>query len=211
MSQQPTAEKPQTPAPKIPNPFSFDPPPRAAQLTRQNDTQHQKRTGLVPLAIGASRVVRAKDGQKRQFAAKERIHEVARAERDERKLTMACVCFECKATFASYDELSKDERHTDSLQMKEAQESHTWAYWCEDNVDPKGKENIEALSNELRALDKAHRSCIEGIAKLDDVEKIMAERKRAENIKTMIDETQKKKNAAIDNIIGLLSDTPPAV
>jgi hypothetical protein len=178
---------------------------------RQNDTQHQKRTGLVPLAIGASRIVRAKDGQKRQFQAKERIHEVARAERDGRVLTISCICFECKRPYASFDELSKDEVHTDSLAMKEAQESHTWAFWSDDNVDAKGKENIEALTNELKALEKAHRSCIEGIAKLDDVEKIMAERKRAETIRGMIDETEKKKKTAIDNIIGLLSDTPPAV
>jgi hypothetical protein len=198
-------------APRIPNPFSHDPPLRAPQLTRQNDTQHQKRTGLVPLAIGASRIVRAKDGQKRQFIAKERIHEVARAERDGRVLTMSCVCFECRRTFSTFDDLAKDEAHTDSLAMKEAQESHTFAFWCEDNADAKGKENIEALTNELKALDKAHRSCIEGIAKLDDVEKIMAERKRAESIRGMIDETEKKKKTAIENIIGLMSDTPPAV
>jgi hypothetical protein len=201
MSQQ-TAPRDQIPV----NPFGNDAPARPQQMTAAPTQLHVRRTGLIPMAIGAARIIRGKDGMRRQYEAREMRTEIARAERDGRTLRISCVCFECRKNYPSFEALAGD--HPTTAEMKELNESHTFAYWCDDNFDPKGVENIDALKGELQALEAAHKSAVQGIAKLSDVEKIMAERKRCDEIKKTIDDTEKKKNIAVDNIIGIMSEEP---
>lgn len=204
----PFAEEPRSPAAaSLPNPFTREMAPRPVQVTPINSQLHVRRTGIVPLQIGASRIVKGRDNTKRQFTAQERIHAEAQAERDGRELSLSVICFECRKPYASVDEMVKD--HPTAAEMKEMNEAHTWAYWCEDNSDAQGLEKTEALKTEHAALQRAHKSCIEGIGKLSDVEKIMSERKRAEDILVHVTETEKKRLKIAESIIGLLSDTPP--
>jgi len=194
----------------VPNPFAQEQAPRVQPgALQQQSSLHVRRVGIIPLAIGASKMVRGKAGERRIFTAREMVHELARAERDDRELTVSCLCFECRKSYASLDDLITS--HPPALEMKENGEAHTYAFWSEDNYDAKGVENIAALEAELKALEAAHRSAVEGIAKLSDVEKIMAERKRCDEIKKMIEETAKKKRETEANIIGLMSETPPTV
>lgn len=202
--QQQPAKQPAPQRPAIENPFSPEPPARAPQHT-VNPSLHVRRTGLIPLCIGASRMVSLPDG-KRQFEARELRVEAARAQYDQRTLHVACICFECRKMYESYDALSAD--HPSTQQMFENGESHTWAYWCTDKYDPKSLENIEALKAKIKALKHAQRLAIDGLAKVTDIEVLMKEQTRADEIGKMIDVESAKLKREQDNIIGLLSETP---
>lgn len=193
------------PQPAITNPFAPEPPARVPQLAYNTPNLHVRRTGLIPLAIGASRMVTLPDG-KRQFEARELRVEAARAERDGRTLRVACVCFECRKMHATYEDLAAD--HPSMQVMAENGESHTWAYWCSDPYDPKSAEVAETLRGEIKALEAAHKASRRAISEQKDIEAIMRERKRCDEIASMLDEARKKLKTEQDNIIGLMSETP---
>lgn len=208
----PFADAAPAPSAALPNPFTREMPERPKQVSPINTQLHVRRTGIIPLAIGASRIVKGRDDKKRQFTAHERSHEMARADRDGRELTVSVVCFECRKPYVDLDALVAD--HPTTLEMREANEAHTWAYWCEDNYDAHGVEQAEQLKSERDALQRAHNLIVGPggtISKASDVEKIMAERKRAEEIAKMVEETEKKRLKVAESIIGLMSDTPPTV
>lgn len=205
----PLAPEPTARAKSLPDPFAREMVPRPVQVTPINSQLHVRRTGIIALAIGSSRIVKGRDGTKRQFQARQLSHELALAEREGRELTMSCVCFECRKAYTDLDALIAD--HPTTLEMRELNEAHTYAYWSEDNFDAAGLENAAALMTEKEALQRAHRDCLDNISKLSDVEKIMAQRKRAEEIKGHVEETEKKRLGVAENIMGLLSDVPPTV
>lgn len=203
MSNEARAEAPRT----ISNPFANDQVTRSPQVvTAHNTNTSRRRFGIIPLCIGASRVVHAKEGRRHIYEARELRVEAARAQNDGRTLTVACVCFECRKMYPDFEALAAD--HPSIAVMAENEESHTWAYWCDDKYDAKGAESVESLKLEIKALQTAHRSCVQGIGKLQDVESIMKERKRATEIEGMIKESRDKLRSEEDNIIGLLSETP---
>lgn len=193
---------------KLNNPFRNEAPPRVVQAGASRHGNLQvRRTGLVSLCIGASRMVPGPGGTKRYFEARELRVEAERARRDGRELRVACICFDCRQVYASLEEFNA--AHGESTEdMRVNEEVHCWAYWCEDKIDPKGFETVDALAGELRALEAAHKACVQGISAMKDVEAIMKERKRAEEIKALVKETSEKKRAEEESIIGLLSETP---
>lgn len=165
-----------------------------------------RRTGMVPLYISASKIVRGKDGARYQYTALSLKEEQARAARDGRELTIGCMCFECRRVYDSYEEMALDHSDTD-LQMQESDTRHTWAYWCEDKLDPKSPENIEALRNEARGLENAIKTLQAATVRNTDAEEIMKNRERMDKLRTALDATRVKIKHEERNIIGLLSDT----
>lgn len=206
MAHEQQREQPATPAPRnITNPFAPEPPPRVAQIAANTANQQRRRTGLIPLCIGASRMLSLADG-KRQFEARELRIEAARAERDGRTLRVGCVCFECRRMFESYEALAA--AHPPAATMRENDECHTWAYWCDDQYDAKALENIEALRAEVKALEQTRRASLAALSQKKDVEEMVKERKRADDLGTMLDDARKRLKYEQDNIIGLMSETP---
>lgn len=174
----------------------------AAVPANAND---RRRSGLIPLRIGASRIMRGRDGSRRQHTALELRVEAERAQRDGRELTVGVVCFECGRTYTSDEDFKADHQLTTEAYVKNA-EAHTFAYWCEDKADPKSMESIATLSAEVKALEMAIKNANEKLAKCEDVEVTMRERKRVEEIKGMAADARARRQAEEDNIIGLLSD-----
>lgn len=201
-------ENPETQTPKQkPKARSFTHAPEPTRLAAMRaDAQDRKRTGLVALSIGASRMMRGRDGVRRQYQARELRVEAERAQRDGRELTVGIVCFECGKVYATEDDFKADHTLT-TEQYRENAESHTYAYWCEDKSDPKSLETVAALSAEIKALENAHKDSVSKISQTQDVEAMIKERKRAEEIKGMLADARARKKSEDENIIGLMSET----
>lgn len=165
-----------------------------------------RRTGIIALCIGASKIVRGKDGAKYQFTALDLKKEKARAAADGRELTIGCICFECRRVYDTFEDMDADHRDTDA-DMQQADVRHTWAYWCEDKLDAKSSESLDTLRGEAKALQNALKASQESILKKTEIDDIMKERERADKLKTMLDTARAKIRDEERRIIGLLSET----
>lgn len=179
----------------------------AAKAAARSGSLNVRRSGILPLCIGASRIMRGSDNVKRQYEARELRVEAARAHADGRQLVVGLTCFECRRTYATQEEFNAEHSHS-AEDMKQNDEAHTWAYWCEDKYDPKALENIESLTIEIKALKQAHRQRLQDIAKQTDVEAMIKMRESAEKIKGLVEDAERKKAFEEQNIIGLMSEKP---
>lgn len=193
------------------NPFAADGPVASPHVEQRTATS-RRRFGIVPLCIGASRMVTMKDGR-RQFEARELRVEAARAERDGRALNVGVVCFEIREEpskrlrlFPSYEAFLAE--LPDTKTMSDNEEAYTWAYWCSDPADPNGPENVKALEAEVQGLTDLHRASIKTIPQCKSMDDMVKERKRAEELDAMAKDARAKLKKERDNIIGLLSETP---
>ncbi len=196
--------QPQSQPKAQPKRLTYSPEPVRAAIAPE--AGNARRSGLVPLSIGASRMMRGRDGMRRQYQARELRVEAERAQRDGRELAVGVVCFECAHVYANEADFKADHTET-SEQYKKNAEVHTFAYWCEDKADPKSQETIAALGAEVKALEKAYASSLTQVSQLDDVDAMIRERKRAEEIKGMVGDARARRRVEEENIIGLLSET----
>jgi hypothetical protein len=179
--------------------------PEAVRQTFVGDSANFKGrvVGKVPLAVGAARMMKGRDGIRRQFTCREMSAEAERARREGRELTVGVVCFECGQVYATREDFEDDHQLT-AAQYAENRETHTYAYWCEDKADPKSTETIAALSTEVKLYEDSLKDSIAKVSKCDDVEAMIKERKRAEELKGMIADARARKKSEDENIIGFL-------
>jgi hypothetical protein len=189
-------------------PAQFAPPPPAGVAAGQ----YKKRTGLVPLRVGASFLFRCQDGKSRQFEVKSRRIEMAKLEAQGRKdAKVVCRCMECKRNYGSLEELAADiERHPSAREMEQKQEAHTYAYFCDELETKEAMDEGVRLDKQIGALQRSLTGLTKSLDKVEDAEEYEKVNARLAKIQGDIKALASQKSAISEKRIGLMSDVEAA-
>ena len=183
--------------------FTYVPVPVRQTFVGDSANYEGRVVGKVPLNVGAAQMMKGRDGVKRQFTCREMSVEAERARREGREITVGVVCFECGQVYATLAEFQDDHPRT-SAEYEKDREVHTYAYWSEDKADPKNTETAAALATEIKLYEDSLKDSISKVTKCEDVEAMIKERKRAEELKALIADAKARKKSEDENIIGFL-------
>lgn len=80
------------------------------------------RYGLIKIRIGSTHMVKGPDGKKRYYVVVDKSRHLS--------LNAVCVCFECKQTWSTEEELKA--AHPEEREMRKNEEKHVYGWWSEE-------------------------------------------------------------------------------
>jgi hypothetical protein len=167
-------------------------------------TEHKKKTGVFPLVIGAGRALRGTDGKLRHFKAHQREAVIAAAKVEGRELKIKIIDLNTGRIFDKFEELRA--MYPDAVSMRLRNQDAPWAYWCEDNADPKAAEKLTALEREIAGRKKVIAELQAKLPKMDDVGEFDAATGKIEIQTRTLQKNEADRERIVESIIGLLSD-----
>jgi hypothetical protein len=170
-----------------------------------DEREHKRRTGEIPLVIGAGRMLKGTDGKLRQYTAYPRDAVVAEAEREGRKLKIRILEFTTGRFFDSLEEMRA--AFPDPVTMKLTGKIVLWAYWSEDSQDPKAAEKIAALDKEIAGRKRVIAELQKKLPTMEDVTEFDAATNKIAVQNKMLETNEAARSRLVESIIGLMSTT----
>lgn len=170
--------------------------------------KYKHRRGLVPLNVGASLMYRCKDGRSRQFVAKSRRVEMSILEEQGRNdPKVVCRCFTCKIDYPSYADLAADtEHHPSHREMEAADETHTWAYFCDELSTKEDMAECVSVDKQIGALQRVTTDMVNSLDKVKDALEYQSVSAKIKESQDTIKALARQKSELSEKRIGIMSD-----
>lgn len=170
--------------------------------------KYKHKRGLVALSVGSSFLFRCKDGHSRQFSVKSRRVEMSKLEEQGRAdAKVVCRCFTCKLDYASYADLAADiEHHPSQREMEAADETHVWAYFCDELESKEDAAQCVLVDKQIGALQRSVTGLVESLDKVKDAleyQKVSASILEAQET---IKKLAAQKSHVSEKRVGIMSD-----